>query len=168
MNKTLCAVLLIALGLLAVPVAAEQLTDPTRPAIELVPGLSGGAATQAPPPQGLQSVILSRKREVAIINGVEVERGDKFGDAVLTDVNETCVVLMGPEGRRVMHMFPAVKMTKNQMACVKRQAMQPISKATYKPAEKIKAKNKVKAKTKTKKRAVVCVPVEEIKDGSGK
>jgi hypothetical protein len=166
MNNRLCAVLLIALGLFAVPLAAEQLPDPTRPAIELVPGLSEGAASQAPPPQGLQSVIISRKREAAIINGIEVERGDKFGDAVLTDVNETCVVLMGPEGRRVMHMFPTVKMTKNQMACVKRQAMRPISKTIYKPAKKNKAKKKVKAKT--KKRAVVCVPVEEFKDGSGK
>ncbi len=164
MSKGLYVVLLGALGLAAAPVAAEQLADPTRPAIELVPGLSEGAAAQAPPPQGLQSVILSSKREAAIINGVEVERGKKYGDAVLTAVNETCVVLMGPEGRQVMHMFPTVKMTKNQLACVKRQAMQPISKAASKPLKKVKAK----AKAKAKKRAVVCVPVEENKDGSGK
>lgn len=153
---------------LAFPACADPLGDPTRPAIDLVPGLADTAAAQAAPPpqQGLQSVIRSAAREAAIINGVEVELGGKFGDAVLTVVNETCVVLMGPEGRRVIHMFPTVSMTKNQMACVKRPAMQPISAVADKAAKKNKAKSKVKAKA--KKRAVVCVPVEEKKDGSGK
>lgn len=148
---------------------AEQLGDPTRPAIELVPGLTSAAASDAgkvteAPPQGLQSVILSSKREAAIINGKEVNVGEKYGDAVLTVVNETCVVLMGAQGRQVMHMFPTVSMTKNELACVRKQAMQPIMKVAGMPVKKVKTRKKAKAK----KRAVVCVPVEEIKDGSGK
>ena len=144
-----------------VPLAAEQLTDPTRPAIGLVPGLPGegyGANQSAPAPD-LQSVIISRKREAAIINGTEIGVGEKYGDAVLTRVNETCVVLTGPQGRRVMHMFPTVNMSKDELACVKRQTLQPISK----PANKAKKITQAKAR----KRAVVCVP-DEAKNGSGK
>ncbi|MDD5058412.1 MAG: hypothetical protein PHQ60_11125 [Sideroxydans sp.] len=170
MNNRLLVVLLAVLGVAAAPVAAEQLPDPTRPAIELVPGLSEGAASQVAPPQGLQSVILSPKREAAIINGIEVERGGKFGDAVLTEVNESCVVLIGAEGRRVMYMFPSVKMTKNQRDCVRQRTLQPIGRAADKPLIKVKArvKAKHKAKPKAKKRTVICVPVEEYKNGSGK
>jgi len=157
---------LLLLGAFCIPCAssaAEQLNDPTRPAIELVPGL-GEAATseQKAPPAGLQSVILSPRREAAIINGIEVAVGEKYGDAVLTVVNETCVILMGPQGRQVMHMFPTVNMTKTELACVRRQGMQPMSVA---PATTTK---KAKARKKAKKRAVICAPVEENKDGGGK
>ncbi len=146
--------------------AEEMLNDPTRPAIELVPGLSGGAngAEQAPP-QGLQSVIISPKREAAIINGVEVEVGEKYDDAVLAVVNETCVVLTGSQGRQVMHMFPTVSMSKNELACAKRQGMQPMRKAASKPAATNKARKKARAGI--KKRAVTCV-ADENKNGSGK
>lgn len=99
-------------------VAADELPDPTRPAVELVPRLDSGDVVAPPPaPAGLQSVILSGKREAAIINGTEVERGKKYGDAVLTVVNETCVVLQGPQGRQVMHLYPTVNLSKTEMAC---------------------------------------------------
>ncbi len=143
------------------PLAADQLADPTRPAIGLVPGLPGegyGANQRASAPD-LQSVILSRKREAAIIKGTEVGLGEKYGDAVLTQVSETCVVLTGPQGRRVMHLFPTVNMSKDELACVKRQALQPIRK----PANKTKKITKAKSV----KRAVVCAP-DVTKNGSGK
>ncbi len=151
--------------------SAEQLADPTRPAMELVPGLaeSDSDAVREVPPAGLQSVIISSKREAAIINGVEVEIGGKVGDAKLIVVNETCVVLMGPQGRQVMHMFPSVSMTKNQLACIKRQGILPISKVeTSEAGVKTQAMNNVSNKKKhNMKKRVVCVP-EEIKDGSKK
>lgn len=159
--------LILALTLLAVlPAHAEEtLPDPTRPAFELVPGLAGGTDTASAkdekPPEGLQSVILSRTREAAIINGSEVERGGKYGDAVLTVVNETCVVLMGPQGRQVMHMFPTVDMSKNELACVKRHEMKTIAKVSQGTRR---VNNK---KTGAKKAAVVCAP-EATKDGSTK
>jgi len=149
--------------------AAEQFSDPTRPAFDLVPGLtsSGGSADGADkveiPPVGLQSVIISPSREAAIINGTEVERGARYGDAELTVVNETCVVLMGPQGRQVMHMFPTVSMTKNELACVKRQSMKPVIKAKAVKS----GKKAIKKRPRAKKTPVVCAP-ETIKDGSNK
>lgn len=148
-------------------VVAEQLNDPTRPAIDLVPGVAGSVADSFAPEksvqQGLQSVLISPKREAAIINGIEVGLGQKFGDAVLTTVNETCVVLVGPEGRQVLHMYPTVSMTKNQLACVKRSQLQPIGQ----PLAKKKQTSKRKKKATAKKPPVTCV-AEEIKNGSAK
>ncbi len=146
---------------------AEQLNDPTRPAIDLVPGVAGSVSDSFAPeknvPQGLQSVLISAKREAAIINGIEVGLGEKYGDATLTTVNETCVVLLGPEGRQVLHMYPTVHMTKNQLACVKRPQLQPIAQHAVKPKQVTKRKKKATAK----KPPVTCV-AEEIKNGSAK
>ena len=61
-------------GLMGAVQAAEQFSDPTRPAFDLVPGLSsGGVVGDASnnvevPALGLQSVIISPAREAAIIN----------------------------------------------------------------------------------------------------
>jgi hypothetical protein len=162
---------LILLGYGGYAGAAEQFVDPTRPAFELVPGLASDGAVDAvtskveTPPAGLQTVIITPTREAAIINGVEVERGGKYGDAELTVVNETCVVLMGAQGRQVMHMFPTVSMTKNELACVKFQGMKPVTKVMQAPRSV--TKTGLKKRPKVKKRAVVCAP-EEIKDGSKK
>jgi hypothetical protein len=131
---------------------AEQLTDPTRPAVVLMQGVGGAAtdsnAEERTPPQGLQSVIISTNHVAAIINGIEVAVGQKYADAVLTEVNESCVVLMGPQGRQVMHMFPSVAMTKNEQACEKRPGVQPIKQEMTssktkqaKPRKKSKADN---------------------------
>jgi hypothetical protein len=156
-----------------VVMAAEQFGDPTRPAFELVPGLSADGATDVAaakaemPPAGLQSVILSPAREAAIINGVEVERGQQYGDAVLTVVNETCVVLMGPQGRQVIHMFPTVNMSKNELACTKRVGMKPVVHAMRGAGTANKSGKIGRKKPKNKKIPVVCAP-EEIKDGGKK
>lgn len=146
---------------------AAGLDDPTRPAFDLVPGLDGQAVetkTATAAPGGLQSVILSGKREAAIINGVEVEVGQKFGDATLTVVNETCVVLMGPEGRQVMHMYPSVNLSKNELACVGRNGLQTIRKVERKPPAK---KKPIKKTAQAKKKPVTCAD-DDTKDGSGK
>ena len=149
--------------------AAEQFSDPTRPAFDLVPGLTSsgidtdGAGKVEVPPVGLQSVIISPSREAAIINGTEVELGAKYGDAELTVVNETCVVLVGPQGRQVMHMFPTVNMSKNELACVKRQGMKPVIKVKAVGS----GKKAIKKRPRVKKTPVVCAP-EVIKDGSNK
>ena len=152
-------------GLMGAVQAAEPFNDPTRPAYDRVPGLSSGDASDKVevPPLGLQSVIISPAREAAIINGTEVERGGKYGDAELIVVNETCVVLMGPQGRQVMHMFPTVNMSKNELACVKRQGLQPVIKANTSNS----SKQVIKKKPRAKKTPVVCAP-EVIKDGSKK
>ena len=123
--------LLCVFGMAAFAASADSLPDPTRPAVDFYATATGGTveavvSNVTAPPQGLQSVIISPAREAAIINGVEVERGAKYGDAVLTVVNETCVVLVGPQGRRVMQMFPTVLLNNNDMPCVRREGIQPI------------------------------------------
>ncbi|MDD2929153.1 MAG: hypothetical protein PHY50_04945 [Sideroxydans sp.] len=143
--------------------AASGLEDPTRPAFDLVPGLDGqpvGPESTPVAPSGLQSVILAGKREAAIINGVEVEVGQKYGGATLAVVNETCVVLLGPEGRKVMHMYPTVNLSKTEQACAGRSGLSTI--------RKVVARKKPKKKpAKAKKKVVTCVD-DDTKNGSGK
>jgi len=93
------------------PLNAEELPDPTRPpASILVPSAAGGAEL-APVPAGLQSILISKTRRIAIIDGETVELGGKHGDAKLIEVNEGSVVLRGAQGRQEMTLFPDVKMT---------------------------------------------------------
>lgn len=161
--KSIGIALLCSMAVSMNTLAASGLDDPTRPAFDLVPGLDGqilDASKASNAPAGLQSVILAGKREAAIINGVEVEVGKKYGDATLTVVNETCVVLMGPEGRQVMHMYPSVNLSKTEQACAGRRGIQTIRKAV--------ARKTVKRKSaKAKKKVVTCVD-DDTKNGSRK
>jgi hypothetical protein len=154
-------------GVATIAVAEEMLNDPTRPAVNLNQGMTadGTAAdtSGAAPPPGLQSVIISPKREAAIINGIEVEVGKKYGDAILTMVNETCVVLTGPQGRQVMYLFPTVSMTSNELACDKRPNIKPVQNVTNGQAHNKNSGNKARADG-----HAAIGGAEEIKDGSGK
>lgn len=100
------------LGVLPAVVWAEVLPDPTRmPAEVSAPAAAGGAA--AAPDSGLQSVIIAPGRRVAIINGQTVKQGGKYGDSRLIEVNESSVVLRGPEGKQVLSLFPGVEIKKS-------------------------------------------------------
>jgi hypothetical protein len=90
------------------PAMAQALTDPTRPPAALAPDVPAveGAAS---PVHTLQSVIISPQRKAAIINGVLVELGGKYGDAVLTKVAEDEVVLSRDNSREVLKLYPAVE-----------------------------------------------------------
>jgi len=60
-------------------------------------------------------VIISPDRRAAIINGQTVELGGKYGDAQLTEVNESGVVLSGTRGKqKLLLMFPAVGISKKE------------------------------------------------------
>ncbi len=161
MTKRAVALLVLMLSTLGAG-SAFALDDPTRPAFELVPGLDGRSVDtrSVSTPSGLQSVILAGKREAAIINGVEVEVGEKYGDARLAVVNETCVVLIGPAGRKVMHMYPTVNLSKTEKACEGRRGLPTITKA------KVRKKPRKKA-AKAKKKVVTCVD-DVSKDGDRK
>jgi len=91
------------------PLNAEELLDPTRPPASITAPAAAGGAEAAP--AGLQSIIISKTRRAAIIDGETVELGGKHGDAKLIEVNEGSVVLRGAQGRQVMTLFPDVKMT---------------------------------------------------------
>jgi len=165
MAANLKTLALLAGTMLAINAMAEEtLRDPTRPPFELLPSLDGGTVSAPPAPPGLQSVILSATREAAIISGTEVEVGQKYGDATLVVVNETCVVLNGPQGRRVMYMFPTVNLSKTQLACAGRSGLPVIRKvAKAKPARKAQ-----KSKSRPVNNKVSTCGCDESKNGSQK
>lgn len=105
----------IAALLYAAPVAAlaQTLADPTKPPAEISAAPAAQAAASSD--SGLQSVIISPARNAAIINGQTVEVGAKYGDARLVEVNESGVVLEGPQGRQVLTLFPGVEIKKKEL-----------------------------------------------------
>ena len=99
LNLALC------LALLA-PAALAQVSDPTRPPEGLAAASDretgdGGGPT-------LQSVMISPSGRAAIISGITVKQGQKYGDAVLVKVAESEVVLKGSAGTQVLKLHPAV------------------------------------------------------------
>lgn len=96
--------------LLPVLCCAEDLPDPTRPPVIIaIPETAGGGVADNHP-TGLSSIIISKTRHAAIIDGETVELGGKHGDARLVEVNEGSVVLKGAQGRQVLTLFPGVRM----------------------------------------------------------
>ena len=86
---------------------AQTLNDPTRP-----PANFGGAAdTDADGGGGtvLQSVIISPTNKAAIISGVMVRLGEKYGDAVLVKVAENEVVLKTGTTSQVLKLLPGIE-----------------------------------------------------------
>ena len=97
----------LCLALLSASTAAQVMNDPTRPpasfgAGEPDAGESGGIM--------LQSVLISPAQRAAIINGVLVRLGEKYGDAVLIEVAENEVVLRSGAIRQVLKLHPGVSM----------------------------------------------------------
>lgn len=99
--------LALAAMLLVPAMAAAQaiLIDPTRPP-------AGYLATDGEAVEGggamLQSVMISPTQRTAIISGVVVKLGEKYGDAVLVRVAESEVVLRSGSANRVLKLYPGV------------------------------------------------------------
>lgn len=131
-NRLIFAVACCA-GLYVASATAQELTDPTRPAVALETAVpSGEGAVEADQSMGLRLIIIQKKRRAAIIDGKTVELGGKVGDARLVAVNEGSVVLQGAQGRQVLTLFPGIKMN-------------PI-KATETPLKVVKSSGKNKSK----------------------
>ena len=122
LNRFLMAGWLLCLALPVHAVGIELLSDPTRPAIGIPAAAAAGAGTgagtaaQTPVKEGLQSVIISPQRRAAVINGITLELGDKVGDATLVEVRESRVVLQSAQGKRVLELFPGVRIKKVETA----------------------------------------------------
>ena len=109
-------------------VAAQELTDPTRPAATLEvsePSADAEALAEQNQTQGLRLIIIQKNRRAAIIDGKTIELGGKVGDARLVEVNEGSVVLQGTRGKQVMTLFPRVKMSRQQDAVVSPATVRP-------------------------------------------
>lgn len=97
------------------PLNAAELPDPTRPpAMFAGTGTSSRGAMESRS-SGLQTTIISGSRRAAIIDGRTVELWAKHGDAQLIEVNEGSVVLRSRQKRRVLTLFPSVKMTHREV-----------------------------------------------------
>lgn len=111
-------------ALFSVAAIAEDLPDPTRPpalisGVGTTPGAAPVQGATESLPLGLQSTIISESRRAAIIDGKTVELGAKHGNAQLIEVNEGSVVLRSAQTRRVLTLFPDVKMTQREIKAKK-------------------------------------------------
>ncbi|WP_154382153.1 MSHA biogenesis protein MshK [Duganella guangzhouensis] len=87
--------------------SAQTLADPTQPPPEsrLLPVAQSDTPAYSGPQ--LQSVLIgSRGREVAVIDGQTVRKGEKFNGATLVQVNKNSVVLQNGRHRQVLTLFP--------------------------------------------------------------
>jgi MSHA biogenesis protein MshK len=123
------------LALMPAVASAQITTDPTRPATGFAADAPEGAAGNQ-----LQSVMISPTRSAAIINGVTVRLGEKYGDAVLVRVAESEVVLRSGGDQQVLKIHPGVD---------KREIV-PVSVAAPAAAKSAPRKAKAKAKPKAK------------------
>ncbi|MEI7841642.1 MAG: hypothetical protein WCI39_01315 [Gallionellaceae bacterium] len=139
--------------------ALEFLPDPTRPAVDLSPekkngGVGVGGEANEPAPvvikEVLQSVIISPQYRAAVISGESVVLGEKFKGATLVDVLESSVVLSDAQGKRVLQLYPGVRLTKIEPVVAPIVNEQPV------PVEKKKSTIKVGKKHKT--------PVAKVKE----
>jgi len=87
---------------------AQLANDPTRPPAGLAIGATdtGGAGDAGG--VMLQSVMISPTQKSAIISGVMVKLGEKYGDAVLVKVSENEVVLKSGDAQQVLKLYPGV------------------------------------------------------------
>jgi len=98
----------IALAMFCAGAPAQTVSDPTRPPA----GFDSGVADAAADAGGgviLQSVLISPTQKAAIIGGVMVKLGEKYGDAVLVKVAENEVVLKSGGGLQVLKLHPGVE-----------------------------------------------------------
>jgi MSHA biogenesis protein MshK len=88
--------------------SAQVAVDPTRPPEGLAINATdtddaGGAGGVM-----LQTVMISPTQKAAIISGVMVKLGEKYGDAVLVKVSESEVVLKSGDAQQVLRLHPGV------------------------------------------------------------
>lgn len=98
-----------AAALVALPLSiaqAQVLVDPTRPPMSVD---RPGAVEEAPPASQLQSILISGRRRLAVINGNTVALGDRIGEARVVRITETEVVLKTGEETEVLKMFPGIE-----------------------------------------------------------
>lgn len=102
--------LLLAAPLCAAAQSHAGLSDPTRPPPELQQRLSGSAPVPAGPHKPvLQSVLVGKGhegREVAVIDGEVVRKGQLFHGAVLEEVGTNVAVLRRGNKTETLILFP--------------------------------------------------------------
>jgi MSHA biogenesis protein MshK len=93
----------IVLGSAVGQAAAQALSDPMRPA-NVLEGAAEVRASAAGPV--LQSVLISRERKVAVINGKAMKIGDRMGEATLVSIEVAEVILESRGTLQVLKLYP--------------------------------------------------------------
>jgi MSHA biogenesis protein MshK len=96
-----------AVALLAASAAgAQALVDPTRPPNAPV----GGEAPEAVPGgTQLQSILISQRHKLAMINGTTVPVGGMVGEAKVVKITETEVTLQRGSETEVLKLYPGIE-----------------------------------------------------------
>lgn len=95
----------VVVALIAPPVLAQPLADPTRPPTDI----AAPAVATAPPGPRLSSVLISPGRRLAVVDGETVAVGGKVGDATVVQISETEVVLKRGEETERLTMFSGIE-----------------------------------------------------------
>jgi MSHA biogenesis protein MshK len=98
----------LALMLFSASAGAQAGTDPMRPPTGLGAGEAEVEAADGGGGMTLQTVMISPTGRAAIISGVMVKLGEKYGDAVLVRVAENEVVLKSGSESQVLKLYPGV------------------------------------------------------------
>jgi MSHA biogenesis protein MshK len=98
----------LALMLFSASAGAQAGTDPMRPPTGLGAGEAEVEAADGGGGMTLQTVMISTTGRAAIISGVMVKLGEKYGDAVLVRVAENEVVLKSGSESQVLKLYPGV------------------------------------------------------------
>ena len=104
-----CRVLLFcacSLILIDYPARAENLPDPTRPPSEFEAAAGGAAVSSGPM---LQTVLISPRHKIAIINGETVKLGGMYGSARVVKISESGVVLNEGGSFQTLRLYPGVE-----------------------------------------------------------
>lgn len=110
------AVCFALLAVWALPVLG-QVKDPTAPPAALRQPAAPGQATEAQPEVAaarLQSVLISSKRRVAVIDGETVRLGQKHRGALVSSITPTQVVLVRNGAQEILKLYPASPGTAGQ------------------------------------------------------
>ncbi len=99
----------LALMLFSASAAAQVGNDPTRPPTGFGAGGADADIADTGGGMSLQSVMISPTSKMAIISGVTVKLGEKYGDAVLVKVAESEVVLKSGATSQVLKLYPGVE-----------------------------------------------------------
>jgi len=99
----------LALMLFSASAVAQVGNDPTRPPTGFGSGAAEADIVDTGSGMTLQSVMISPTSRTAIISGVTVKLGDKYGDAVLVKVAESEVVLKSGATSQVLKLYPGVE-----------------------------------------------------------
>lgn len=112
-NLHKCFIMAGGLVLAATGFAADAINDPTRPPVSAASvGMINGVVAPEDPGPVLQSVMISRKKKIAVISGQEVALGGMIGDAKLVAVRDHEVDLRNPDGSlQTLQMYTGVTKT---------------------------------------------------------